>query len=84
MNPKMFNIISMTINLPRQLALDVSPCQTGAIEFSQSLSVLVASRDVPVEVLMPLPIPAITLEIIISDQAIMKDNESCPKQGTRP
>lgn len=28
--PAMFMIISMTISLPRQLALDVSPCQTGA------------------------------------------------------
>lgn len=28
--PAMFMIISMTINLPRQLALDVSPCHTGA------------------------------------------------------
>jgi hypothetical protein len=26
----MFMIISMTISLPRQLALDVSPCHTGA------------------------------------------------------
>lgn len=29
--PAMFIIISMTINLPRQLALEVSPCQTGAV-----------------------------------------------------
>lgn len=28
--PAMFIIISMTISLPRQLALDVSPCHTGA------------------------------------------------------
>jgi hypothetical protein len=28
----MFMIISITISLPRQLALEVSPCQTGAVE----------------------------------------------------
>jgi hypothetical protein len=28
----MFMIISITINLPRQLALEVSPCHTGAVE----------------------------------------------------
>lgn len=32
MKPKMFMIISMTMSLPRQLALEVSPCQTGAVE----------------------------------------------------
>lgn len=29
--PAMFMIISMTMSLPRQLALEVSPCQTGAV-----------------------------------------------------
>jgi len=27
----MLQIISMTMSLPRQLALEVSPCQTGAV-----------------------------------------------------
>jgi hypothetical protein len=31
MKPAMFMIISMTMSLPRQDALDVSPCQTGAV-----------------------------------------------------
>lgn len=29
--PAMLRIISMTMSLPRQLALDVSPCQIGAV-----------------------------------------------------
>lgn len=34
--PAMFMIISMTINLPRQLAFEVSPCHTGAGDISTS------------------------------------------------
>jgi hypothetical protein len=30
--PKMFMIISMTMSLPRQLAFEVSPCHTGAVD----------------------------------------------------
>lgn len=48
-NPAMFIIISMTMSLPLQLALDVSPCHTGAVD-----------------VLIPLPIPAMILPTIIS------------------
>lgn len=36
--PAMFMIISITISLPRQLALEVSPCQTGAVSVSEDYS----------------------------------------------
>lgn len=47
--PAMLRIISMTTSLPLQLALEVSDCQTGAVD-----------------VLSPLPIPAIMRPTIIT------------------
>lgn len=61
-NPAMFMIISITINLPRQLAFEVSPCQTGAVLVSTNYDMVHNKQhDLPVEVLMPFPIPAMIL-----------------------
>jgi hypothetical protein len=60
--PAMFMIISMTINLPRQLAFEVSPCHTGAAAVSTRHEVsLYENCSLPVDVLMPFPIPAMIL-----------------------
>lgn len=60
--PAMFMIISMTINLPRQLAFEVSPCHTGAAAISNSHEVCSHENcSLPVDVLMPFPIPAMIL-----------------------
>jgi hypothetical protein len=60
--PAMFMIISITINLPRQLAFEVSPCHTGAAAISTSHEVRFHEhRNLPVDVLMPFPIPAMIL-----------------------
>lgn len=37
--PAMFRIISMTTNFPRQLAFDVSPCHTGAVDYGLLIGV---------------------------------------------
>jgi hypothetical protein len=60
--PAIFIIISMTINLPRQLAFEVSPCHTGADAISNSYEVRFHEHcSLPVDVLMPFPIPAMIL-----------------------